>query len=466
MNIIIYRTVCLLFVAALTGSCASVDQYGARAYDGNVNTQDAFNKEVLANIVRASQYQALSWNPPSQITGGQSESLATALPTITTGPHQMAPYIYSITNSLTSGVSGGFTTAPLATTSFQAGMLTPVDLKTIASLATYYPREAIFYSLIAAIDLKTESTPSKYARLINDPSLAYFDIRHPNDLDQSQCNSIIQSAKRKLNKSDVFFKASLDDSTHQCSYEKFLNLLSVLVQAGLYTELVQIPAQQPAQAQANQSNIVTVGGFCFNKNLAAGNLVQSTDFRPCGLDKKQNVGGTIVSSNAVTNKSDDRVVNTNIESATKTTTTTTTSILPVTGHNFRVEFTGIGWVDITFEMRSPNGFLSYLGSWLKFGDKVPFQRYERDDSGELKLVPYYDTVQAQQIFNDGPYLSILNINGPSVSCYSSVTYEGQTYCVPSGATHTSMLMDIAIILRNLNITPADLNAPVSVRVAD
>jgi hypothetical protein len=33
------------------------------------------------------------------------------------------------------------------------------------------------------------------------------------------------------------------------------------------------------------------------------------------------------------------------------------------------------------------------------------------------------------------------------------------------ATHSSMLMDIAVILRNLNISPTDLNAPISVRVA-
>src|SRR5580704_2078710 len=99
MKASIHRTVCLLFAAGLTGSCASVDQYGSRAYDGNLNTQDAFNKEILANIVRASQYQALSWNPPSQITGSQMEQLTTGLPTINTGPQQMTPYQYSISNS-------------------------------------------------------------------------------------------------------------------------------------------------------------------------------------------------------------------------------------------------------------------------------------------------------------------------------------------------------------------------------
>ena len=80
--------------------------------------------------------------------------------------------------------------------------------------------------------------------------------------------------------------------------------------------------------------------------------------------------------------------------------------------------------------------------------------------------PAYDTVPAARIWHDGPYLKILPVNGPSNACYASATYEGQTYCVPLEAAHTSMLMDIAVILRNLNITPTDLNAPVSVRIAE
>ena len=59
----VFRIVVLALVAGFAGSCASVDQYGSRAYDGNLNTQSAFNQEVLKNIIRASKYQALSWNP-------------------------------------------------------------------------------------------------------------------------------------------------------------------------------------------------------------------------------------------------------------------------------------------------------------------------------------------------------------------------------------------------------------------
>src|SRR5262245_39939000 len=159
MVVAISRALCLLSFVGLLGACALVDQYGSRAYDGNLNTQNAINQEVLLNIVRASRYQSISWNPATQITGSQTETLSTGLPTINIGPAQTAAnHIYSITNSLSSGVNGAFTTTPLATTAFQTGMLTPVGLKTVAALTTYYPRDVVFYALIAAIDVKLVSS--------------------------------------------------------------------------------------------------------------------------------------------------------------------------------------------------------------------------------------------------------------------------------------------------------------------
>jgi hypothetical protein len=440
MRAVALRAFCLFFLAGLSGSCALVDQYGSRAYDGNLNTQNAINQEVLVNIIRASRYQAISWNPASQIQGGQSESLQTGLPTIFI-PISLPN---TITNQVTSGATGGFTTAPLATTAFQAGMLTPVDLKTLASLTTYYPREAIFFALIAAIDVKLVSSNRVYARLVNDPSFAYYDLNNSSDLDQARCNELINELYQHPGHR-AFFGT-------ECSYEKFANLLHLLIDNGLYTELVQIPAPQPAQAQANQSNIVTFGRFCFNKVLVPQGMLtlQGSSFPPCGQYIKQSVGGTVAVTTTRTDKRDDRVVNIDTQSLTRQTVTTTNSVLPITGKTFRVKFAGIGWVEINFELRSPNGFLSYLGSWYNFGDRVQFDRY--------------DTIPAKTIFNGGPYLAVRD--GLPASCYSWVNYDGGLYCVPMGATHTSMLMDIAVILRNLNISPTDLNAPISVRVAN
>lgn len=101
-------------------------------------------------------------------------------------------------------------------------------------------------------------------------------------------------------------------------------------------------------------------------------------------------------------------------------------------------------------MRSPNGFLSYLGSWYNYRNQVQFGSYQ--------------SVPARRIFADGPYVSITN--APTTQCYSSIEYNGEFYCVPLEATHTAMLMDLAIVLRNLNVQPTDLNAPATVRLAD
>jgi hypothetical protein len=447
MRAIALRAFCLFLFAGLSGSCATVDQFGSRAYDGNLNTQNAINQEILVNIIRASRYQSVSWNPASQISGGQAETLTTGLPTISFGPGATAAsQIYSITNSVSSGVTGGYTSAPLATTAFQTGMLTPVDLKTIASLQTYYPPEAIFYALIAAIDVKLVSSDRQYARLVNDPSRAYYDVNDPSNLDQTKCNTILNEAQQHPGPEVIF-------GFGECSYEKFRNLLGLLIEYGLYTELVQVPAQQPAQAQANQSNIVTIGRFCFNKALVPPVLLSSvppSSFPKCGLAKKQPAGGTIQVVRTETDKFDDAIIRTKTKSQTTMTTTTTTSMLPLTGRNFRIKFAGIGWVEISFELRSPNGYLNYLGSWYNVGNTVPFGKY--------------DTHQAQALLNDDPYLSI--VDGLYAPCYSWVNYSGQRFCVPMGARHTAMLMDIAVILRNLNISPSDLNAPVSVRVTN
>jgi hypothetical protein len=254
-----------------------------------------------------------------------------------------------------------------------------------------------------------------------------------------------------------------------CYYAKFVNLLRLLIQYGLDTDLIQIPALQPAQAQANQSNLVTIGKLCLNQSIKPTSLaILKTNIPICGgSNKDQDNGGTRITTSTATHKANDVTVRTDTESVISTTTTTQNSIVPVGGRDARVLFEDLGWVDITFNLRSPNGFLGYLGTWYSIsysgtwynvGSIVSFDGADNQSN--------YKGFASQRILGDGPYLSIAKINGPSVSCYSSVVYEGQAYCVPSESTHTSMLMDLAVILRNLNITPQDLNAPVSVRVTD
>jgi hypothetical protein len=440
----LYPRALSLFLAMATGSCATVDQFGSRAYDGNLNVQDAINQEVLLNIIRASEFRSISWNPTSQVTGGQTESLTTGLPTINFGPSQIPLGPYSISNSVNSGVTGGYTSAPLLTTTFQTGMLTPVSVKTFVLLSTYYPREAIFYSLIDEIDVKSVTT-GQYARLVNDPAQDYFDITKPSDFDEVRCHDIVYDERNP--KRHLF-------PGYECSYSKFRALMQTFIEYGLSTEVLQYATSPSAQnssvgASLTQTTQVSEARLCFNPSLKPDLLGRIEGLPVCGeTTKPRDLGGSIAVTKSEVHKAEDAIVNTDTQSTTRTITTTKNALLPVKDLGaFNSSYRGVGPIQVSLKIKSPNSFLSFLGSWYKYADKVRFSSYR--------------SVPAQRIFGDGPYISILN--SPSAHCYSSINYDGQIYCVPPEATHTAMLMDIAVVLRNLNVSPADLNTPLSVR---
>jgi hypothetical protein len=59
-------------------------------------------------------------------------------------------------------------------------------------------------------------------------------------------------------------------------------------------------------------------------------------------------------------------------------------------------------------------------------------------------------------------LQILRTGGPG--CFVWISYELENYCVPIDAYKTATVLDILVQLRNLAITPNDLNSGFSVRL--
>jgi len=147
-------------------ACATVDQFGNRVGDGNRNSQDALNEETLLNVLRASKGQTPNFIGISQIAGSQMEALSTGLPAVNIGPHQtQAQQIYSITNSVSSTVNGSYQASPLVTTSFQEGMLAPIDFKEIALLVSSHPREIVFHAVIDSITLSSDIGTATYGTI-------------------------------------------------------------------------------------------------------------------------------------------------------------------------------------------------------------------------------------------------------------------------------------------------------------
>ncbi|WP_375414133.1 hypothetical protein [uncultured Bradyrhizobium sp.] len=266
------KLVPLIFL--LLSSCAAVDQFGERIYDGNKNSQLAQNQETLVNIVRASRLQPLNFVAISQVAGGQTEQLNTGLPTITFGPLQtVAQHQFQVTNSLQSGVSGSYQSSPLVSTAFSTGMLSPIDLRTLAFLVAAYPREPVFFSTIDSIYVTRVGT-GETIRLVNDPSS-----------DKESCRSLVNHSQGRL-----------FSSAQECNFALFVNLLGRLSNLGLSAELVKAAkAEKPAQADkggspskgaksadSSDKSAGTEGRFCFDSTRSFG-----VTFQPrCGDTKK------------------------------------------------------------------------------------------------------------------------------------------------------------------------------------
>ena len=415
-------------------ACASVDQFGSRIYDGNVNSQNATNQEILLNIIRASRYQSTNFVAITQVTGAQTESLTTGLPTITFGPAQTAVQHQAvISNSLASGVSGGYQSNPLVSSAFSEGMLSPISLRTIALLLGSHPREAVFYATIDSIRLKLLGRVDTY---INDPSYDDPTGHSPSVNFGDECHKIFELAAEHEDVS--FFKTK----ENVCNYTKFASFLLKFLDFGLYAELVPanpgaskagtpssaapVPSSPPTNTQSTNatSSPQATGQLCFDPSYA-----ELEDYRRelLGPHFKQAVCK----------------VQTSAASPAKARPTNQAG-------NLVIHFTGIGNIELdAVTFRSPSGVFKYLGNVWR--------------NNESYLI-HYGTGEAHALVPPGvPYLNIIQGND---DCFVAVRFHGQQYCVPQGSDNTALLMDILVQLRNLSITPSDLNSAFSVRVVD
>ncbi|MBR1201841.1 MULTISPECIES: hypothetical protein [unclassified Bradyrhizobium] len=254
------RAVLCLCAALLAASCAAVDQFGSRIDDANKNSQGALNTETLLNILRASRMQPLNFVAITQITGGQSESLNTGLPTVTIGPAQtVAQHQFQVSNSVTSGVSSGFQSNPLVSTAFQTAMLSPITPREAALLLAAHPREPVFNAILRQITFRQTASGRVYTftgDTINDTA---DDCQM--QYDQASPEKLINLAK-------------------PCNYTLFVNYLAVFVLAGLSVELLPAPSSKAGKSGgggsgdtgSDKSAQSPVGHICFNPNQASENV--------------------------------------------------------------------------------------------------------------------------------------------------------------------------------------------------
>ncbi len=397
----------LPLAALALASCAVVDRFGSRITDSNLTSQYAMNQEMLLNIVRASRHQALNFVAITQVAGSQTETLNTGLPTVTLGPQQTAAQHQAVfaANSVSSAAQGSFQSNPLVSSAFQDGMLTPITPRSLALLIASHPREPVYYAAIDGIKFTVGGMTVKYR---NDPS----DDLDANGKFDPQCwDKVYHSYDRRF---------LLDDQT--CSFSKFVNFLQVFLAVGLTAELVacepnsSVPGCKSAKSAGGSSagqgsqnataNASSIGRLCFDRPLAARSLRAANPKPFCGT--KPSAKATEITLN----------------------------------------FPVLGKVSPELVMRSPSGIFNYLGKLLH-------------DGTANRIMPYTGTAKALR----GSFLDI-TLGGADIGCFVFVSYDGESYCVPQGAETTAMMLAILEQLRNLSITPSDLNAATSVRLVN
>ncbi len=380
----------------------------------------------------------------TQVTGGQSETLSTGLPTITFGPQQsIAQHQFPISNSLSSGATGGYQSNPLVSTTFQHAMLSPVSLRTLALLTSSHPREPVLYALIDSITLLDTKGD--------------FIVRFQNDPTRPKTAAACERADNPASAADLQYVAA------NCNYDAYVRLLEALISAGLTAELIPEPQTSAtggksarggdgSDAASKEKGTQFVGHICFDPTRTVpgyrvGPLCRAYDYK--AKNSRPNISGKASSTNTKdkTDKNSKATSKPESANATPTVTIYTSQIDPKTRRSKQI---ALGPFILSLSIRSPVGVYGFFG-----------KLFSQDAGGSFK----YNTGEVKNLIGpDEPFINITS--DTSAGCYTSVRYESRTYCVPTAARNTTLMFTILQELRNLSIQSTDLNSAFTVRITN
>ena len=397
-------------------SCAAVDQFGSRIEDANRNSQHANDQETLLNIVRAKNYRPLTFVAISQVTGSQTETVTTGLPTITFGSGiTPAQHIGQITNSVMGQAQGSYQSNPLVSTQFQTGMLAAIPEETIAYLIAAHPRDPVLFSTIDALIIKVDSTGKLY-RLDNNPD---------EDDPDEDCPALV--AKK--------VDANFLERSKPCSYSTFLRVTNFILGSGLTAEIISSNGNKGAgNKAANKSTGSTKGaasaggsGSATSSSGAAdgtGGSTQSVQGRFC-FDPTKSARGVREPLCSVFRQLEPKIAK-------------KTKVI-------KFAYGKVGTIEAQILIKSPLGVYELYGAALRHPWPHDFP---------------YAAQLGQDLIKGEPFVNVTSSPGP---CFVDVTYQGQYYCVPANSQNTPVIFEIVEQLKNLSTTPTDLNAPFAVR---
>ena len=413
------RVVCVaLTFGLILQSCAAVDQFGSRVEDANRNSQRANDEETLLNIVRAKYYRPLTFVAVSQITGSQTETITSGLPTITFGSGiTAAQHIGQITNSVMGQAQGSYQSNPLVSTQFQTGMLAAIPESTIAYLIAAHPRDPVLFSTIDALIIKVKST-GKYYRLDNNPD---------EDRENGNCSSVWTKP----------FDAHFFNQAIPCSYSTFLFVANFIVGSGLTAEIIPSGGGKKGDAGSESNTKKASGtGAAGDKTPANTKGTSSTASADKAATSPQ---GRFCFDPTKSGRGMRAPLCSMFKQAVGSATKKSSSI--------KFDFGSVGTIEAQILIKSPLGVYELFGASLRhpWANNFPFPYAARQGIDLIKQEPF------------------VNVASSSEPCFAKVIYQEEQYCVPKSSQNTPIIFDIAQQLKNLSTTPTDLNAPFAVR---
>ena len=394
----------LLLICA---GCAATDQFSSRIYSGNVNSQTALDQETLLNIVRASRYQPLTFVAVTKIAGQQTGDFKVGLPTFTLGPAQTAmqrQFTFS-NNSLDTSVQGSFESNPLISSVFQQGMMTPLPPRLIALLLSSYPREQVFFAAVDGI----KATSSRGAYYFSNDPLSNALRGQPTS---PECLALEVVSPRGKSHGEAV-AAIRPDNNRDCNFSQFTYLMEYAIASGLSAEFDRSAAgvaTKLVEGEVSKTNNALStpappGYLCFDPTLARPDLRADalTAVNKCSPNGAKR------------------------------------------GLTVKFQF-GDTLYDLEFRMRSPLGIYAYLGRLLRSGD-AGWVRFQDPTTGQ--------TTPTQ----------LVSITDTTVGCLSATGAAAGLVCNTDVSTQNTLIM-IGMLqqLRNIMISPSDLNSSFSVRL--
>lgn len=399
---------CIGFLSIFLSGCMVTDQFSSRIYSGNVNSQTAVDQETLLNIVRARNFQPLTFVAITKVAGSQLADIKIGLPTLTFGPRQTASQrqIAFANNSVEGNANGSFESNPLISSLFQQSMLTPISQRNLALLLGAYPREQVFYAALEGIKMTSENK-SWYFR--NDPrNNNYRGIQN-----EEVCRKLEIVSRNDVEHTRVV-REYRPDYDYDCTFSQFVYYLQLALDFGLTAEIDNASSKPPsklADGDASKLNNTAVspappGYMCFDPTIAL------PMFKDPARSMKSRCGQVIAP-----------------------------------GKGTKFNFGGTQY-DIELKFRSPVGIYAYLGKLLRDGveDQI---RLRNDLEGSLESA------------------KIVDIDFDTINCVNSASSLGALACNPTASTmNTLITIGLLEQLRNLSISPSDLNSSFAVRLSN